>query len=237
MQEPMPIEQKIMTPAEIIQSAISSGANLEQLEKLMSLQERWEANEAKKAYYEAMSLFKANPPKIEKDKKVGYSTSKGNVGYSHASLYNVVEKISSELSKYGLSASWRTQQNEKISVTCIISHKNGHSEQTTITADADQSGSKNSIQAIGSTISYLQRYSILAMTGLATHDMDIDGIVEEEKIDENKIKIIKDLIKDTKTDEKKFIEYMNVSSVEEIPVSAYAKAKMALENKKRKASK
>jgi hypothetical protein len=41
-------------------------------------------------------------------------------------------------------------------------------------AGADQSGAKNSIQAIGSTISYLQRYTLKAALGLAAANDD-DG--------------------------------------------------------------
>jgi len=79
-------------PTDLINSAIHNGADLEQIEKLLELQFKWEANEARKAYNKAMAEFKSNPPKIDKDKKVGYSTSKGKVGYNHASLYNVVDK-------------------------------------------------------------------------------------------------------------------------------------------------
>ena len=165
------------SPAEMIRMAVLGGADLDKLEKLLTLQERWEANEAKKAYHKAMADFKANPPKIDKDKKVGYSTQKGNVGYSHASLANVTDKISTELSKHGLSASWTTKQNGQVTVTCKITHVKGHSEETTLSAPSDMTGSKNAIQAIGSTITYLERYTILALTGLATHDMDDDGQV------------------------------------------------------------
>jgi hypothetical protein len=221
------------SPSEMIQQAISSGADLEKLEKLLELQERWEKNEARKSYNKAMAQFKANPPKIEKDKKVGYSTAKGKVGYSHASLYNVVDKITSELSKYGLSASWRIQQNGKVIVTCRISHSMGHFEETSITAEADVSGSKNPIQAVGSTISYLERYSILALTGLSTKDMDTDGIPEDDKIDENKVGIVNGLIKELDVDKEKFLKYMGVEKVEDIKSSDFAKAKMALEAKRR----
>jgi len=221
-------------PIELIQAAITQGSNLEQLEKLLSLQERWEQNEAKKAYNKAMAAFKANPPKIDKDRHVGYSTAKGKVGYSHASLYNVVEKITAELSKHGLSASWRTEQNNnQIKVSCRISHELGHFEETSLTADADNSGSKNSIQAIGSTVTYLQRYSILSLTGLATYDQDNDGQLPEDKIDENKVKILNDLIKELAIDLPKFLEYMTVEKVEDIPASSFSKAKMALESRKR----
>lgn len=220
------------SPSELMKLALTSGGNLEQLEKLLALQERYEMNEARKAYNKAMADFKANPPRIEKDKRVGYSTSKGNVGYSHASLANVVDKITAELSKYGLSASWRTQQNGKITVTCRISHVQGHSEETSLSADADTSGSKNAIQSLGSTITYLERYSLLSILGLATHD-DNDGQTIEDKIDENKVKIIKDGIAEIKMDESKFLEYMGVETIEDIPASQYAKAKVAIETKKR----
>src|SRR3990167_3159724 len=143
------------SPAQMIEIAVKSGANLDQLEKLLTLQERWEANEAKKAYHRAMAEFKQNPPEIAKDKKVAF----GNTKYNHASLANVVRKITKELSKHGLSASWSTQQNGQIIVTCKITHVLGHSEETSLSAPADSSGSKNSIQAIGSTITYLERYA------------------------------------------------------------------------------
>lgn len=222
------------TPADMIKLAVMGGADLDKLEKLLTIQERWEANEARKAYNKAMADFKTNPPQIDKDKKVSYSTSKGKVGYSHASLYNVVDKITTELSKHGLSASWKTQQNGKIVVTCRITHCLGHSEEVSLSANADDSGAKNSIQAIGSTISYLERYTLLAATGLATYDQDDDGKgLSEEKIDENKLKIIQDTLKEIGADEAKFLEYMGVQSLTEIPAKDFLKAKTALEAKKR----
>lgn len=218
-------------PMEMIQSALAGGHDLEELEKLMSMQVTWEANEAKKAFHLAMSEFKANPPKIEKDKQVKYS----QVSYRHASLANVVEKITEGLSKHGLSAAWKTKQDDKIIVTCIITHSMGHSEETSLSADSDTSGSKNAIQAIGSTISYLERYTLLAILGLATYDQDNDGIVpEDEVIDEGKLKILKDLLEETKADKAVFLTYLEVEKLEELPKSSFAKAKMALLAKKGK---
>lgn len=223
------------SPAEMMTNAIANGVDLAKIEKLMEMQERWEKNNAIKEYNTAMAKFKANPPKIDKDRSVGYSTAKGKVGYSHASLYNVVEKITAELSKYGLSASWRTNQiNKDVQVTCRISHSAGHYEETSLVAGADDSGAKNSIQAIGSTITYLQRYSILALTGLATADGDTDGIVPEEKIDENKVSIINGLIKELSVDSAKFLQFMAVEKIEDIKSSDFSKAKLALESRRAK---
>lgn len=220
------------SPAEMIRMAVSGGADLEKLEKLLSLQERWEANEAKKAYHQAMSEFKANPPKIEKDKTVKYK----DVRYNHASLANVVEKITKELSKYGLSASWSTQQNGQIMVTCRITHVMGHSEETTLSAPSDTTGSKNAIQAIGSTITYLERYTLLAALGLATFDQDDDGQGSQDitLINDQQLSTLRDYIVSTKTDEAKFLQYLGLKNLEEMPANVYQKALNALKTKEKK---
>jgi len=165
-----------VSPSEMMQIAMQSEGGLDKLEKMMEMQERYEANEAKKAYVKAMAAFKADPPRINKDQKVDFKTSKGRTTYEHASLANVTSKINAALSEHGLSAGWKTEQgNGGISVTCTITHEKGHSESTTLISAPDQSGGKNSIQAIGSTVTYLQRYTILALTGLATHENENDG--------------------------------------------------------------
>lgn len=217
------------TPAHLLNIAIEKGADLDKLEKLMDLQMRWEQSNARKAYHEAMAQFKANPPEIEKDKKVAY----GNTKYNHASLSNVTAKINSELSKYGLSASWTTTQTDKgVTVTCKISHVLGHSEETSLTAGLDKSGAKNDIQALGSTISYLERYTILALTGLATSEMDDDGQGTIEYITDKQKSTILDFINAKEIDETKFCEFMGVESVDKILESYYNKAIAALKSAK-----
>jgi|GEM_PF-428322 len=229
--------QEEKSPQEMIRFAVERGADLEKLEKLLALQERWEANEARKAYNQAMTAFKANPPKIEKDKKVGYDSKQGGkVGYSHATLGNVTEKISGELSKHGLSASWKTkQEGSNIYVTCTIKHVMGHSEETTLCAAADATGSKNPIQAIGSTVTYLERYTLLALTGLATYDQDDDGAAAAtEFIDDKQLNQLLDLIADKEVDIPRFLKFMEVESLEKMPKAKYQKAVSALEAKKKK---
>jgi hypothetical protein len=163
------------TPASMIMAAVAGKANLEQVEKLMLLQERFEKRQAEKAYNKAIADFKANPPEIIKESKVDFETQKGRTHYKYANLANVIEKVTPELSKHGLTVSWRTAQNGKVSVTCRISHKLGHYEETTLQADNDNTGNKNPIQALGSAVSYLQRYSVLCLLGLACADADDDG--------------------------------------------------------------
>lgn len=169
---PNPYDEAEITPMGLLQMAIGRGVDVVQLEKLMDLQLRWEANIAKKEFVKALNAFKANPPEILKNKHVQY----GNTNYDHATLDNVCKETAEGLSKHGISHRWKTAQTpDVIRVTCVLTHEMGHSEDTTLEGPPDNSGSKNAIQAIASTVSYLERYTLLAATGLAAKGMDNDG--------------------------------------------------------------
>jgi hypothetical protein len=142
------------TPSDLLRIAVEQGADIEKLEKLMVLQERWEANQARKAYVEAMAAFKKNAPEIYKDKNVSFT----GTSYNHATLGGICEVVIESLAKHGFSHRWDTKQpgSGMIVVTCILTHLLGHSEETMLEAPPDNSGKKNSIQSIASTVTYLQ---------------------------------------------------------------------------------
>ena len=154
-------------------AAIQAGMSVEQMQGLMGLQERFEANEARKAYVAAMAEFKRTPPTIFKDKEVSF----GSTHYAHATLGNVTGVIVDALASHGISHRWDTKQADgKITVICTLTHCLGHSESTQLEAEPDASGQKNKIQQIASAISYLQRYTLLAASGMAVQDQfDNDG--------------------------------------------------------------
>ena len=162
---------------QLIQLAINKNADMDKLERLMEMHLLHEEREAKKAYHKAMTGFKANAPKIFKDKTVSHS----GMSYKHPSLGNIADCINSELTRHGLSASWDIKQenNNLVKVICIITHELGHSEICEMIAPPDDSGKKNKIQQIASTVSYLQRYTLLAVTGLASNETDNDGQTEQ----------------------------------------------------------
>jgi len=218
------------SPVEMISKAVAGGVTPDQLEKLLQIQLQYEANEARKAYHRAMADFKQNPPKIIKDKK--------NTQYKsmYTTLGNLINTVNPELSKNGLSASWDIEQNGIIKVTCRMTHKMGHSESSSAQAPADTSGSKNVIQQIKSTITYLKSVTFEAVTGLASTDANLDddgnGIVEF--VDEGQLNQLHDLIYDRGVDEGKFLLFMGVESLEKIKKSDFKKASTALLQKKKK---
>ena len=226
-----------VTPMQMLQVAVERGANLDQLQKLMDLQERWEAKEAEKAFVTAKAAFKAEAPKLTKNKHVGFDSRRGGdrTDYNHATLDHIADELSPVLSQRGLSYSWETEQAEGglIRVTCILTHVMGHSERVSLQAGPDQSGNKNSIQAVGSTVTYLQRYTLLAATGMATADQDSDGMQPVEFIDAEQKERLIALMKEVDADVPKFLKYLGVDAIDELPASAYDDAVAALEKKRK----
>ena len=174
---------KAATPADLLQMAVSQGADLDRLERLMALQERWEAGEARKAFVAAMTDFKSEPLEIFKRKQVGYSDKQGNfVGYKHAELSDITDVVVPAMARHGLSHRWDVKKEaQRVVVSCIITHKLGHSEAVTMDAAPDDSGKKNSIQQVASAVTYLERYTLLAATGMSTKEqVDDDGASFDE---------------------------------------------------------
>jgi hypothetical protein len=165
------------TPRDLLALAVHQGAAVETLERLWALQVQFEEREAKKACVAAMAAFKTEPLTIFKRKEVGYKTKDGDfVGYKHAELSDVTDAVVPAMAKHGLSHRWDVvQEPNRIVVTCIVTHKAGHSMQVTMDAAPDNSGKKNAIQQIASAVTYLQRYTLLAVTGMSTSGNDDDG--------------------------------------------------------------
>jgi len=166
-----------LTPYRLIQNAVDKEASVDTLEKLMMLQERYESNEARKAFFEAMQKFQGIKPDLVKKSEVKYN----NVGYKFCSLSDMEKALKEPLGECGLSYRFENGSDENgFSVTCIVSHVQGHSERTTMKAPADDSGNKNKIQGIGSTSTYLMRYTLIAAFALTTADEDNDGATNSD---------------------------------------------------------
>lgn len=163
-----------MTPIAMIQLALQQGASVEVLRDLFKLKQEVDADEARKAYDMAFAAFKAESIRIVKNIEI---TAGPLNGKKYADLLAVVEALTSKLSAHGLSSSWKITKDEPqwLEVTCTLRHERGHAESVSMGGPPDAGGAKNAIQARASTVTYLQRYTLLAATGLAAGGQDNDG--------------------------------------------------------------
>lgn len=162
------------TPSDLLRIAINSGADLDRLERLMAMQVAYEEREAKKLYNIAFAAFKAEAVVIIKKKTVDQGPLAGK---KYAELYTVVDAVTPALSKHGLSTAWRLTKDDKdwLEVTCTLKHDAGYSESVSMGGPPDSGGAKSALQARASTKTFLERYTLKAILGVAEQGDDNDG--------------------------------------------------------------
>jgi len=190
--EMQPVQQSVappssITPLTLLLRAIENiqDIDLDKLQRLMELEATWRAvqakeraEQAKQAYIEAFAQFKQNVPDVVKDML------NKQYGSDYSSLANLVNTVNKALGAYSLNAGWSIDQANGIKVTCIMTHAGGHSEEVAITGPPDTSGTKNPLQAIKSTLTYLEGATFQAITGVvarsACTDDDANGSGEKK---------------------------------------------------------
>jgi hypothetical protein len=220
-----------MTPMEMAYHLIQNGADLGSVKEMLAMSKELAAEQARMAFEEAVALAKAEIGPVTRN-------AKGHNDKRYADFAAYARAVDPIITKYGLSYRFRTTQADRITVTCILAHKAGHFEENDLSGPADTSGSKNAIQAIGSTLTYLQRYSLIQALGLSASNDD-DGKASGQTVDDGPITAeqaatIRALIEETETDIQKFCELMKVESVPDLMASQYARVISSLETKKRR---
>jgi hypothetical protein len=203
----------------------------ERVERFIELRRQMARDEARKIFDEAIADAKAEIPPVERNR-----TGNNQKRYADFSAYaRVVDPI---LAKHGLSYRFRTQQTDKISVTCVLSHKAGYSEETTLSGPADATGSKNAIQAIGSTLTYLQRYTLVQALGLAAADDD-DGKAASAgvTISDEQLAKLRALIDEVGGDTAKLCAHFKIEALPDLPVAKLPEAVGIVELKRQRVAK
>ena len=228
MQEsPAPVAAN--APVNILQYVLAQeNVNIDALERIMALQEKTRQREAEAAFNSAMAEAKEQIPVIMKTKKVSF----GDTKYSHEDLAEITKVLTPIISPLGLSYTWDTDYKDSmVIVTCVISHKSGYSKNTTLPAPIDTSGKKNAIQSIGSTVTYLQRYTLKAAFGLAVANDDdarFSGQGNMETITEEQATRLRELVEKTSTAIDKFCRFFKVQSVADIAAKDFKAAERQL---------
>lgn len=229
-------EQSVPAPAEarepvsMLAMAIERGMTPEVIGQLIAHQERIDSIGARRAFDQAMADAKAEIPVVLKNRT-------GHNDKRYADFAAIAAAVDPILGKYGLSYRFRTHQDERIHVTCVLSHRGGHSEETTLAGPADATGNKNAIQAIGSTLTYLQRYSLVQALGLAASEDDNGAAAGSgDTITDDQAEHLRALIVETGADLPAFLAHFKIETLPELPASAHTRAIKLLEMKASRSS-
>src|SRR5262245_9884402 len=231
--EPANLPAVPTTPLEMIARAVQMNADPATVERLMAAKERWEATEARKAFDQAISKARAEIGPIYKAGEV--KMGQGRPAYRHAKLDDIEREVVPALSKYGLSYRWNTKVADNrpdwIIVTCKVAHKDGHAEENSLAGPSDASGAKNPIQAVGSALTYLCRYTVMAALGLSATDDDDGRGGEEEKITEMELAQLHKKIEQVGQTVERVCAHYQIDKLENLPASMFTKVMNALKPK------
>lgn len=230
-----PIPLTPVTPQAMLATAVARG-DTGLAEKLMDLADRWEARNARKAFDAAIAAAKAEIPVIVKNREM--NAGNGRTSYRYEDMAAIAKAVDPVLAAHGLGYRFRTKTDSgTISVTCIVFHCDGHCEENTLSAGAETSGSKNAIQAIGSALTYLQRYALKAALGIAA-SADDDGTAVTasvgEKISADQLAKLIELADEVGADKARFCRYLRIDSLADLPASRLSQAIDALNAKRGK---
>ena len=250
IEQPVIVNETTAIVQMIERAAANPAVDIDKMERLLQMQERVMDRRAKAAFDSALSIMQPQLPQVDRNGKIvvfskadrdaGRTDGKPQQQTPYALWEDINAAIGPHLAGHGFALSFRTGTTPegKITVTGVLSHKEGHREETTITLMHDSSGSKNSVQAVGSSISYGKRYTaglLLNITSRAPGDADDDGkkaggpeYVTAEQA-ENLLELIKKINKPNAA--KTFLEYFKVESVFDLPEKEFARAVKALEAK------
>jgi hypothetical protein len=169
------IQAEAATIMSIIQQvAMSPEADIDKMERLMAMHERFQAQQAKQQYDDALSQMQEEMPVI--GERGGIKDKNGRIQSTYALWEDINEMIKPVMAKYGFALTFRTPRNDRgIEVEGVLSHRAGHREETSILLPVDTTGSKNGVQAVASSVSYGKRYTAGLLLNITTTGEDDDG--------------------------------------------------------------
>lgn len=220
----------------IERAARDPSVDIDKFERLMEMKERADKRTALRAFNDAVAAAKGAIGPIIKNRTVDFTSQKGRTNYRHEDFAAVAAVVDPVIAPLGLAYRFRAAQTAgKLSVTCILSHRFGHSEETMLETGEDHSGNKNSTQAIGSSATYLQRYTLKLALGLASaHDDDGqkagNGMITPEQVIE-----IDALIKAAGADKAKVLEHFSIETLDDLSAKQAAQVKTSLISRARMA--
>lgn len=165
----LPIESQATAMMQIISRAAADPAcDLDKMERLLGMKERIDKEENSRQFNADMASMQIEMPSVA-ERGTGH-----NIKYATFEDINDVAKPI--MSKYGFAISFKVVETDRgVRVTGLLLHRSGHREETEMTFPSDTSGSKNAVQALGSSISYAKRYIMSAMLNITTRGEDDNG--------------------------------------------------------------
>lgn len=206
--------------------ALDPSVDIDRLEKIIQMERESQRHTAERAFNVALSNMQPELPAVE-------ARGRGDKNAKYGKLEDIQAAIRPILQRHGFAVRFKVHDGEaSLAVECILSHKDGHSDSDRISLPYDKTGSKNDVQARGSTVSYGKRYTLCNILNIQVGGEDNDGAGEpSETIGPEQMTELNDLLTASKSDRPKFFAHIKVDGMADITVKQFPAVKKLLERK------
>ena len=223
----MPVEPKEeLGIGQLLQAVVQAGitdANVGVLERIVAMKERAEAKQAEREFAIAFHALQSEMPKIQAMDEV--PDKQGNVRYVFASYQAIMEEVGPLLLKHGFTVSFDSEHKEqRLVMRCTLTHVGGHSRVTTQMMRYSSPYGANDTQGDGATATMARRYALCSCLNIVI-DRDTDGATnmanEGQPITFEQAQTLKEMVKEARADEARFLTYAGATSFGKIGSNRY----------------
>lgn len=203
----------------------------DKIEKLLNIQIKMLDRQAKMDFDQALARVQKQMPRITKRGEIKNRAGEVVARYMKYEDIDMVIRPILQAEDFSLVHNV-TDEGGRMKVETFLKHKSGHQESVNIVLPYDKPNAlKSEIQAAAGTSSVGKRNNVCNLLNLTAEGEDDDGFLNYIKIDDSQKEEIIKALRETGADGVRFLQYMGVASVDEIPMKDYAKAYMALKRK------
>jgi hypothetical protein len=238
LDHPEPANAHLAVPSDVAnllsfieRAATDPQVDADKMERLVGLYERLMAHRAKAAFTAAFAEMQSELPEIAENGEIKVGDT---VRSRYAKFEDINDVVKPILKTHGFSLMFKPRATDdgQILMQAVLMHRDGHSEDADLRLPADTSGSKNSVQSMGSSGQYAKRYLIVPMLNITTRGVDDDGRAGGSKlIDQDQVMELQKIITDNKIDQKAFLNAFKASNLTQIAAARFDEAKSMLERK------
>ena len=235
--ELLPADAPEQSPLAIMAAGGAAGTVAAEVAQVVqSMLHREQDRKARLAFYAALAQFQAECPQIARTKSI--PDRHGRVRYRYAPLEVIARLAGPALRRCGFSYRWTTEHHDGggVTVTCVLTHVEGHSEESPVFMPGVAVPQSNDAQGAGATITYGKRSAFCSATGIMTGDADTDGVEpapsDDGVITEAQAADLRAVAEDVGADLDKLLKFAGVSAWGEIPARKHEEIARLLEQKR-----
>jgi hypothetical protein len=189
----------------ISKAARDPNVDIDKMERLLQMQERVSARQAEQEFAASFAQMQPNLPYISARNAIVHN---GREIAKYADWPSIARAIAPILCDHGFGLNFSFENTaDSVTVTARLKHIGGHTETNSVTLPSDKSGAKNQVQAVGSSLTYGQRYAGCPLVGVVIEGIDDDGhTAGGGAISDDQVAMLETLVQHTKSNVPKLLE-------------------------------